>query len=51
MAESRWVRIGLRVATVAVLAFLYIPLIILIVYAFKPSRLQAASKNDSVSCS
>jgi putative spermidine/putrescine transport system permease protein len=41
MAESRWVRIGLRVATVAVLAFLYIPLIILIVYAFNPSRLQA----------
>lgn len=41
MAESRWVRIGLRVATVAVLAFLYVPLIILIVYAFNPSRLQA----------
>ena len=41
MAESRWVRIGLRVATVAVLAFLYIPLIILIIYAFNPSRLQA----------
>ena len=41
MAESRWVRIGLRVATVAVLAFLYIPLIILVVYAFNPSRLQA----------
>jgi putative spermidine/putrescine transport system permease protein len=41
MAESRWVRIGLRVATVAVLGFLYIPLIILIVYAFNPSRLQA----------
>lgn len=41
MAESRWVRIGLRVATVAVLAFLYIPLVILIVYAFNPSRLQA----------
>jgi putative spermidine/putrescine transport system permease protein len=41
MAESRWVRIGLRVATVAVLAFLYVPLIILVVYAFNPSRLQA----------
>ena len=41
MAESRWVRIGLRVATFAVLAFLYVPLIILIVYAFNPSRLQA----------
>lgn len=41
MAESRWVRIGLRVATVAVLAFLYVPLIILFIYAFNPSRLQA----------
>lgn len=41
MAESRWVRIGLRVATMAVLAFLYVPLIILVVYAFNPSRLQA----------
>jgi len=41
MAESRWARIGLRVATVAVLAFLYVPLIILIIYAFNPSRLQA----------
>jgi putative spermidine/putrescine transport system permease protein len=29
------------VATVAVLAFLYVPLIILVVYAFNPSRLQA----------
>jgi putative spermidine/putrescine transport system permease protein len=28
-------------ATVAVLAFLYVPLIILVVYAFNPSRLQA----------
>lgn len=41
MTESRWVRIGLRVATVAVLAFLYVPLIILVIYAFNPSRLQA----------
>jgi putative spermidine/putrescine transport system permease protein len=41
MTESRWTRVGLRVATGVGLAFLYLPLIILIVYAFNPSRLQA----------
>jgi putative spermidine/putrescine transport system permease protein len=41
MTESFWTRLGLRVATGFVLAFLYVPLIILIVYAFNPSRLQA----------
>ena len=41
MTESRWTRIGLRVASGIVLAFLYLPLIILAVYAFNPSRLQA----------
>src|SRR5680860_472188 len=41
MAESRWVRIGLRIATVAVIVFLYLPLVILVIYAFNPSRLQA----------
>ena len=41
MTESRWTRIGLRVATGVVLAFLYLPLVILIIYAFNPSRLQA----------
>ena len=40
MAESAWVRIGLRVASALVLLFLYLPLIILAVYAFNPSRLQ-----------
>lgn len=40
MTESRWTRIGLRVASGIVLAFLYLPLIILAVYAFNPSRLQ-----------
>lgn len=40
MTESSWTRIGLRVATAVVLAFLYVPLIILIIYAFNPSRLQ-----------
>jgi putative spermidine/putrescine transport system permease protein len=40
MNESRLTRIGLRVATVAVLIFLYLPLVILAIYAFNPSRLQ-----------
>jgi len=41
MTESLWTRVGLRVATGVVLAFLYVPLIILVIYAFNPSRLQA----------
>ncbi len=41
MTESRWTRLGLRMATWLVLGFLYLPLIILIIYAFNPSRLQA----------
>jgi putative spermidine/putrescine transport system permease protein len=41
VTESRWTRIGLRVASGIVLAFLYLPLIILAIYAFNPSRLQA----------
>ena len=41
MVESRGVKIALRVATALVLAFLYLPLIILAIYAFNPSRLQA----------
>ena len=41
MVESRGVRIALRVATALVVAFLYLPLIILTIYAFNPSRLQA----------
>ena len=41
MTESRWVRIGLRLASMLVIAFLYLPLAILIIYAFNPSRLQA----------
>jgi putative spermidine/putrescine transport system permease protein len=41
MTESTWTRIGLRVATWLVLTFLYLPLIILAIYAFNPSRLQA----------
>jgi len=39
MTESRWLRIGLRVASALVLAFLYLPLVILVVYAFNTSRI------------
>jgi putative spermidine/putrescine transport system permease protein len=39
MVESRAVRIALRLLTALVLGFLYLPLIILAVYAFNPSRL------------
>lgn len=38
MTESRWVRIGLRSFAVALLSFLYLPLVVLAVYAFNPSR-------------
>jgi putative spermidine/putrescine transport system permease protein len=41
MTESAWVRIGLRVATILVLGFLYLPLVILAIYAFNESRSQA----------
>jgi putative spermidine/putrescine transport system permease protein len=41
MTESRLVRIGLRVATWAVVAFLYLPLVILALYAFNEGRSQA----------
>jgi putative spermidine/putrescine transport system permease protein len=38
MTESRWVRIGVRVLTVITLGFLYLPLVILAIHAFNPSR-------------
>jgi putative spermidine/putrescine transport system permease protein len=41
MTESFWTRVGLRMATGIVLAFLWLPLLILVIYAFNPSRLQA----------
>jgi putative spermidine/putrescine transport system permease protein len=41
MVESRAVRILLRSASALVLGFLYLPLIILAIYAFNPSRLLA----------
>ena len=41
MIESRPVRIALRIASSAVLAFLYLPLVVLVIYAFNDSRIQA----------
>jgi putative spermidine/putrescine transport system permease protein len=41
MIESRGIRIALRVASALVLAFLYLPLVILTIYAFNPSRIMA----------
>jgi putative spermidine/putrescine transport system permease protein len=38
--ESRGVRLALRIATWLVLAFLYVPLLIVVVYAFNTSRIQ-----------
>ena len=41
MVESRAVRIALRIASGGVLAFLYLPLAVLVIYAFNDSRIQA----------
>jgi len=41
VTESRWVRIGLRVMSALVLVFLYLPLVILAIYAFNEGRSQA----------
>jgi putative spermidine/putrescine transport system permease protein len=41
VVESRWVRMGLRVATWLVLAFLYIPLLIVAINAFNESAFMA----------
>ncbi len=41
MNESRPVRILLRLGSLFVLAFLYLPIVVLAIYAFNPSRLQA----------
>jgi putative spermidine/putrescine transport system permease protein len=38
--ESRGTRIGLRVATIVVILFLYVPLFIVFLYAFNPQRAQ-----------
>jgi putative spermidine/putrescine transport system permease protein len=41
MTESRATKIALKIATALVLAFIYVPLVILAIYAFNPSRIQA----------
>ena len=41
MVESGWVRGALRIASGLVLGFLYLPLVILAIYAFNESRLMA----------
>jgi len=41
MTEPRYVRIALRIATIAVLAFIYLPIVVLIIYAFNSSKIQA----------
>jgi len=41
VTESRGTRIALRLATIFVLAFLYLPLVILVIYAFNESRIQS----------
>jgi putative spermidine/putrescine transport system permease protein len=40
MTESFWTRVALRAVTALVLFFLYLPLVVLAIYAFNPSRLQ-----------
>jgi putative spermidine/putrescine transport system permease protein len=40
MTESRWVRVALRVMTIVTLAFIYLPLLVLAIYAFNESRSQ-----------
>ena len=41
MTESRLARVLLRVASGGVVAFLYLPLLVIVLYAFNPSRIQA----------
>ena len=41
MVEGRVTRVLLRIATALVLAFLYLPLIVIAIYAFNPSRIQS----------
>lgn len=41
MTESRLVRVVLRLASSAVLVFLYLPLVVLAIYAFNESRIQS----------
>jgi putative spermidine/putrescine transport system permease protein len=39
--ETRWTKIGLRIWTGLVLAFLFVPILIIMLYAFNPSNIQS----------
>jgi putative spermidine/putrescine transport system permease protein len=40
MVESGWVRVALRVMSGVTIAFIYLPLVVLAIYAFNSSRSQ-----------
>src|SRR6185503_18279555 len=40
MTEPRFVRIALRIATIAILSFIYLPIVVLVIYAFNSSKIQ-----------
>jgi putative spermidine/putrescine transport system permease protein len=46
MTEPRFVRVALRIATIAVLAFIYLPIVVLAIYAFNASRIQVWPPSD-----
>jgi len=46
LTEPRYVRIALRVATALVLSFIYLPIIVLAIYAFNASRIQVWPPSD-----
>jgi len=39
--ESRWIRIGLRLWVIAVLLFLFVPIVLILLYAFNSSNIQS----------
>ncbi|HEX4861227.1 MAG TPA: hypothetical protein VFV07_08325, partial [Rhizomicrobium sp.] len=39
--EGRWLRIGLRLWVVAVLLFLFIPILLVVIYAFNSSVIES----------
>ena len=40
MTEPRFVRVALRIATIAILSFIYLPIVVLVIYAFNSSKIQ-----------
>jgi len=45
--ESRGLRIGLRAWTIAVLLFLYVPIALIILYAFNKARVEPSAPKPS----